>query len=164
MKIIALFLIVAIGSSTHAMPVSTCTEDCNLVNVLVGMEKFSGLVASVKAAGLVNTLLGEGPFTVFAPSDHVFKKLPIATLISAASNKEALKTLLLRHVIPGQKIMAGEIPSGTTTLPTAAPGESITIINEKGSVKLMTSGGSATVVSTDIEATNGVIHIINGLL
>nr|XP_040571521.1 uncharacterized protein sll1735-like [Lepeophtheirus salmonis] len=146
------------GGSPH------CRNDCNIVNVLSSYKEFSGLVASVKAAGLVETLLSQGPFTVFAPTDTVFQSLPLSTLIAVVSDQNVLKELLLRHVIPGEKILAQNIPEGTTTLASAAPGSSITIVKQGGSVKVSTSSGSATVTHPNINADNGVIHVINGLI
>ncbi|QQP56205.1 Sll1483 [Caligus rogercresseyi] len=157
MKITAIFAFVLISASG-------IDADCNLVNTLVGIDQFSGLVAAVKAAGLVDVLLGDGPFTVFAPSDRVFNHLPASALIGLASDPEALKTVLLRHVVPGQMIMSKDIPDGETVLPTAAPGENVTVMKQSGRVMVKTSAGAAYVVYPDIVATNGVVHKISGLI
>ncbi|XP_040570685.1 uncharacterized protein SYNPCC7002_A0175-like [Lepeophtheirus salmonis] len=161
---IPLLLLASILSSRVEACGGKCKKDCNIVNVLANYKGFTGLVAAVQAAGLVDTLKSEGPFTVFAPADREFKKLPLTALIAIVSDETVLKDLLLRHVIPGQKILAQDIPEGTTTLPSASPSESITIVNQGGKITVSTSAGTASVYHPNVDAENGVIHTINGFL
>jgi uncharacterized surface protein with fasciclin (FAS1) repeats len=122
-------------------------------------DQFSTLVTAVKAAGLVETLSGEGPFTVFAPTDEAFAALPEGTLESLLKpeNKEKLVAILTYHVVPG-KVMASDV----TTLKTAetAQGGTLSISAMDGHVMI----NESTVVATDVEATNGVIHVIDKVL
>nr|ACO10906.1 sll1483 precursor [Caligus rogercresseyi] len=165
MKIYVILALVIISSSSiDACLKSSCTQDCNLVNTLVGIRQFSSLVASVKTAGLVDVLVGDGPFTVFGPTDEVFKKLPESTKAALASDPQALKTVLLRHVIPGKMIMSKDIPDGETVLETTAPGESVTVTKRNGRVMVTSSSGTAIVVYPDVTATNGVIHIVSDVI
>merc|ERR1712168_1399491 len=91
--------------------------------------KFSTLLAAVKAAGLVDTLAGEGPFTVFAPTNSAFEKVPADALNSLLADKEALTAVLLRHVVPGAALQGKNIPTGDTELETAG-GEEITVTRD----------------------------------
>lgn len=120
---------------------------------------FNTLVAAVKAAGLVDALKGPGPFTVFAPTDEAFAKLPAGTLDSLLKpeNKEKLKKILTYHVVPG-KVMASDV----VKLPSAKTleGESLAIKTAGGGVMV----DKARVTKTDIAASNGVIHVIDTVL
>ena len=120
----------------------------------------STLVTAVTAAGLVDTLNGEGPFTVFAPNNDAFAKIPADTLASLLEpeNVDQLKAVLLRHVLP-TTILAGDIPEGSTTVDTAG-GETITVTNADG-VTIESSAGKATVIATDVVTSNGVVHIVD---
>merc|ERR1712045_968921 len=120
----------------------------------------STLLAAVKAAGLAETLSGEGDFTVFAPTNDAFAKLPKETLdfLLMPENKDALAAVLLRHVLP-TRIMAGDIQPGTTTVKTVG-GEEIDVINNNG-VSIKSSAGSANVIATDIDTSNGVVHLVD---
>jgi len=113
----------------------------------------------VQAAGLVDTLKGEGPFTVFAPTDEAFAKLPAGTVddLLKPENREKLAAILTYHVVPG-KIMSGDI-TGKTTAVTSVQGGSLDVDATSG-VKV----NDATVVTADIEADNGVIHVIDTVL
>merc|ERR1712045_401353 len=106
--------------------------------------KFSTLLAAVKAADLVETLAGPGPFTVFAPTNTAFEKVPEEALNGLLADKEALKKVLLRHVVPGSTLQGKNIPPGSTTLKTAS-GEEITATRDKF-IQLNSSAGSAYVV------------------
>jgi uncharacterized surface protein with fasciclin (FAS1) repeats len=138
---------------------ASATEDAgpgDIVEVAVGAGSFETLVAAVKAAGLVETLQGEGPFTVFAPTDDAFAAIPQADLEALLADKEALTAVLTYHVVPG-KVMAAdvvELDSATTV-----QGGTITIDTSDG-VKV----DGANVVQTDIETSNGVIHVIDAVL
>ena len=130
----------------------------NIIGIAAGNDDFSTLVAAVKAAGLVDTLSGDGPFTVFAPTNDAFAKLPKGTVESLLKpeNKEQLTAILTYHVVPGN-VMAADVK----------PGSVATVNGQK--VKVATSGGGVTVdgakvVKTDIVGTNGVIHVIDSVI
>jgi uncharacterized surface protein with fasciclin (FAS1) repeats len=128
-----------------------------IVDVASENGNFKTLVAAVQAAGLAETLSGEGPFTVFAPTDAAFAKLPPGTVESLLQDKEKLTQILTYHVVPG-KVMASEV----VTLPSAktVQGGMVTIKAENGMVMV----NDATVTQTDIEASNGVIHVIDTVI
>lgn len=130
----------------------------DIVDVAMETEGFSTLVAAVKAAGLVEALKGEGPFTVFAPTDEAFAALPEGTLdmLLKPENKEQLQAILKYHVVPA-KVMAADVSPGEA--PTLE-GDSIDITTSYGTVKV----DNAKVVKTDIMASNGVIHVINAVI
>merc|ERR1712156_637959 len=121
----------------------------------------STLLAAVKAAGLAETLSGEGDFTVFAPTNDAFAKLPEGTIpfLLKPENKQALADILLRHVLPN-RIEAGQIPAGSTNVKTAG-GEDITVTNANGGVSIKSSAGVANVIATDIQTSNGVVHLVD---
>ena len=131
----------------------------NIVETAVQSGKFNTLVAALKAAGLVNTLNGKGPFTVFAPSDTAFSKLPAGTVdgLLKPENKAKLVSILAYHVIPG-KVMFGDIAGKKISVKTVQ-GSEISVDAMYG-VKINDSN----VVSADIAATNGVIHVIDKVL
>ncbi|MDH3473834.1 MAG: fasciclin domain-containing protein, partial [Rhodospirillales bacterium] len=118
--------------------------------------QFNTLVTAVKAAGLVDTLKSDGPFTVFAPTDEAFAKLPAGTVedLLKPENKEKLVAILTYHVVPG-KIMAGDIAGKTAMVETVQGGK--LSVDATSGVKV----DNATVTSADIEASNGVIHVID---
>jgi len=128
----------------------------DIVDTAIEAGSFETLVTALKAAGLVDTLKGAGPFTVFAPTDAAFAKLPKETLQSLLANKELLTAVLTYHVLP-QEVMA----KGVVELSTAK-----TI--QGGSLAIDTSSGvkvnNATVIKTDISTSNGVIHVIDTVL
>jgi uncharacterized surface protein with fasciclin (FAS1) repeats len=130
----------------------------NIVETAVDAGNFKTLVAAVTAAGLVETLSGTGPFTVFAPSDDAFAKIPAATLtdLLKPENKEKLAGILTYHVVAG-KVMAADV----TKLKSAKTvnGQEVKIDATKG-VKI----NDATVTTADIETSNGVIHVIDAVL
>lgn len=129
----------------------------NIVEVASNADAFSTLVTAVKAAGLVETLSGEGPFTVFAPTNEAFARIPQADLEALLADKEALTAVLTYHVVPG-KVMAGDVVNLTSA--TTVNGQDLEISIRDGQV--MVDG--ATVISTNIEATNGVIHVIDRVI
>ncbi len=131
----------------------------DIVDTAVAAGSFKTLVTAVTAAGLVETLKGAGPFTVFAPSDDAFAKLPAGTVedLVKPENKAKLTAILTLHVIPG-KVMAADV-AGKTLSPTAVSGETLDIDGTDG---VIVSG--ATVTSADIECTNGVIHVIDTVI
>ena len=130
----------------------------DIVDTAVGAGTFKTLVAAVQAAGLVETLKGAGPFTVFAPTDEAFAKLPAGTVegLLLPSAKEKLIAVLTYHVVPG-KVMAADVVK-LTEAPTVQ-GQKIKVDTTKG-VKV----DGANVVTTDIVCDNGVIHVIDAVL
>ncbi|NJO87184.1 MAG: fasciclin domain-containing protein [Lewinella sp.] len=120
---------------------------------------FTTLVAAVKAAALVETLSGEGPFTVFAPTDEAFAALPAGTVdtLVLPESKEQLTGILTYHVVAG-KVMSGDLSNGMTA--TTVNGGDITITIEDGKVMV----NDAEVVLADVETDNGVIHVINKVI
>jgi uncharacterized surface protein with fasciclin (FAS1) repeats len=131
-----------------------------IVDIAVADGRFTTLVAAVTAAGLVETLSGEGPFTVFAPTDDAFAALPAGTLDSLLlpENKQQLTDILLYHVVSG-KVMAADVV-GLTSAPTVL-GKDLSISVKDGKVYL---NEVVQVIITDIEASNGVIHVIDAVL
>jgi uncharacterized surface protein with fasciclin (FAS1) repeats len=121
--------------------------------------KFNTLVAAVKAAGLVETLKGKGPFTVFAPTDEAFAKLPAGTLESLLKpeNKAKLQSILTYHVVPG-RVMAADVVKLTSAK--TVEGRSVKINAAHSTVMV----NNATVTKTDIAASNGVIHVIDTVI
>ena len=130
----------------------------NIVEIASGMNNFTTLVAAVKSADLAETLSGEGPYTVFAPTNEAFEKLPEGTVddLLKPENKEKLQKILKFHVVPG-KIMAADVK--TMAAETAAMDKVGVVVEEDGTV---TYGGQK-VIKTDIVASNGVIHWIDGV-
>jgi len=128
----------------------------NIIETAVEAGTFKTLVTAIKAAGLVETLNGTGPFTVFAPSDEAFAKLSKETLDKVLADKAELTKILTYHVVPG-KVMAADVAE-LTTATTVQGGE--VDINADDGVKV----NDATVVTADIECTNGVIHVIDTVL
>jgi uncharacterized surface protein with fasciclin (FAS1) repeats len=129
----------------------------NIVEIAVSAGSFNTLVAAVKAAGLVETLSGPGPFTVFAPTDEAFAQIPQDQLNALLADKEALTAVLTYHVVSG-KVMAGDVVELSSA--TTVNGQDVKIMVQDGKVMI----NDAEVVSTDIEATNGVIHVINKVI
>lgn len=144
---------------TTGHPVAAQPAAKDIVDTAVGAGSFNTLVAAVKAAGLVDTLKGEGPFTVFAPTDEAFAKLPKGTVetLLKPENKDKLISILTYHVVPG-KVMAADVVklSGAKTV----QGEQIDISTKGG--KVMVDG--ANVIKTDIGTSNGVIHVIDSVI
>jgi uncharacterized surface protein with fasciclin (FAS1) repeats len=151
--ILALALGLVIAPAAHAQH----GTDHDLVETAVAAGQFTTLVKAVQAAGLVSTLQGEGPFTVFAPTDAAFAKLPAGALEQLLANPDQLKAVLLYHVVPG-KVTAEQV----TKLDNArtAQGASVPVRVEGGKVMV----GGAQVVTTDIAASNGVIHVIDTVM
>jgi len=127
----------------------------DIVDIAIRAGSFSTLVKALKAADLVSTLKGTGPFTVFAPTDEAFAKIPKADLDALLANKEKLKAVLTYHVVSG-KVMAKDVKAGD-----------VATVNGK-TIKISTDNGvmvnSSKVTATDINAANGVIHAIDTVL
>lgn len=130
----------------------------DIVDTAVEAGTFTTLVAAVEAAGLVDTLKGEGPFTVFAPTDEAFDALPEGTVedLLLPENIDQLTAILTYHVVPGQ-VMSTDLSDGMTA--TTVQGGDLTIMTTDG----VTVNG-ANVVTADIAATNGVIHVIDEVI
>jgi uncharacterized surface protein with fasciclin (FAS1) repeats len=130
----------------------------DIVDTAVGAGSFGTLVAAVQAAGLVDTLKGEGPFTVFAPTEEAFAALPAGTLESLLADPSGdLTQILLYHVVPG-KVMAADVSDGLEA--DTAQGGKVTFAVADGKVTI----NGANIVATDIEASNGVIHVIDAVI
>ena len=128
----------------------------NIVDTAVSAGSFRTLVAAVQAAGLGGTLSGPGPFTVFAPTDEAFAKLPAGTVQSLLNDIPKLTEILTFHVVPG-KLMAAEVVKLTSAK--TVQGQNVTIAAQNG----VTING-ANVITPNIETTNGVIHVIDQVI
>jgi len=141
-----------------ATPLFAGGHSKDIVDTAVDAGNFTTLVAAVQAAGLVDTLKGEGPFTLFAPTDDAFAALPEGTVDSLLlpENKDQLIAILTYHVVPG-KVMSTDLSN-----------EMMATTVQGGDVTIMTEGGvmvqNASVVTADVEASNGVIHIIDKVI
>ena len=134
----------------------------DIVDTAVGAGTFKTLAAALGAADLVSTLKGSGPFTVFAPTDEAFAKLPAGTVetLLKPENKDNLKEILLLHVVPGS-VYAADVVKLTEAK--TAGGKTVSISTD-GGVKVGTATGKANVIKTDIKASNGVIHVIDAVI
>lgn len=155
-------LAAACGGDDAAETTTTVAEetmdDGTIVEVAGDAGVFSTLLAAAEAAGLVDTLNGEGPFTVFAPTDEAFAALPEGTLDALLADTDQLSEILLYHVVPGE-VKAADVVGLTSA--TTVQGSDIAITIDGETVVL---NGSANVVTTDVAASNGVIHIIDAVL
>ena len=149
------FMRVGHHMSGYVKPTASASQK-DIVDIAASAGDFDTLVTAVKAAGLVDTLKGEGPFTVFAPTDAAFAKIPSDQLNALLNDKDALVKVLTYHVVPG-KVKAAQV----TKLSSAqtVQGQSVTIDTRKG-VRV----DNARVIKTDIEAKNGVIHVIDTVI
>jgi uncharacterized surface protein with fasciclin (FAS1) repeats len=150
-----LAIVVVLGASA----IAGAEEKKDIVDTAVGAGSFKTLVAAVKAADLVETLKGKGPFTVFAPTDEAFAKLPAGTVESLLKpeNKQKLIAVLTYHVVPG-KVMAKDVVKLTEAK--TVQGSAVKIAVKEGKVSV----DGANVVKTDIETSNGVIHVIDAVI
>lgn len=158
MNILKKTLTTVVAASALAMTAVAQAPTKNIVEIAAGNENFTTLVSLVKKAGLVEVLAGEGPFTVFAPTNKAFEKLPKATLEAVGNDPELLKAVLTYHVVPG-RVMAADVVK-LKEAKTVQKGK-INIAVKDGSVFL---NGNTKVVTTDIVGTNGVIHVIDTVL
>merc|ERR1711992_134801 len=147
------------ASDTRAAPAPPALK--SIAATAAGEPALSTLLAAVKAADLAGTLSGEGDFTVFAPTNDAFAKLPEGTIptLLKPENKATLAGILLRHVLPN-RIEAGQIPEGSTTVKTVG-GEDIVVTKQGASVSIKSSAGVANVIATDIKTSNGVVHLVD---
>ena len=159
---LAMSSLLAVATLAVPAQANTCSADKaapkDIVSVASAAGSFNTLVAAVKAAGLTETLQGAGPFTVFAPTDEAFAKLPAGTVASLLlpENKQKLIAILTYHVVPG-KVMAADVK--TMQAPTAN-GQKLSLVVANGKVM----AGGANVIATDVAASNGVIHVVDTVL
>jgi uncharacterized surface protein with fasciclin (FAS1) repeats len=142
-------------ASVLAFGLSVSAQAKDIVDTAVGAGNFKTLAAALTAAGLVDTLKGKGPFTVFAPTDQAFAKIPKADLDALLKDKAKLTSILTYHVVSG-KVMAADVKAGKVK---TVQGSEITISTTAG-VKV----DNANVIKTDITADNGVIHVIDSVV
>ena len=160
MKLTKSFALAAVaGMLTLTAPQGTHAQDKDIVDIAVEAGSFNTLVAAVQAAELVDVLKSEGPFTVFAPTDEAFAKLPEGTVANLLlpENKATLISILTYHVVPG-KVLAADVVNLSSAV--TVNGQSVTITVDDSGVKV----DAAMVVQTDIEASNGVIHVIDSVI
>jgi len=147
----------AVPSMAGSCGAHATTASNNIVETAVSVGSFNTLVAAVQAADLADTLAGEGPYTVFAPTDEAFAKLPEGTIEHLLANPDQLREILLYHVVPG-RVTASQVV--TLSNATTAQGSDVNIRVAGGSVMI----DNATVTATDIETSNGVIHVIDTVI
>jgi uncharacterized surface protein with fasciclin (FAS1) repeats len=135
---------------------SVASLAADIVDTAVAAGQFKTLVKAVQAAGLVDTLKGPGPFTVFAPTDAAFAKLPAGTLDALLKDKKKLAQILTYHVVPG-KVMAADVKPGDVK---TVEGQNLMVSVQGGNVMV----NDAKVTRTDIAASNGVIHVIDSVV
>jgi uncharacterized surface protein with fasciclin (FAS1) repeats len=145
------------ATTALAAPAFADNHTMNIVETAVDAGSFETLVTAVEAAGLAETLSGEGPFTVFAPTDEAFAALPEGTVEGLLEDTDALTSILTYHVVPGA-VMSGDLSDGMTA--ETVNGAEITISIDGDTVMV----NDATVVTADIEASNGVIHVIDSVI
>jgi len=157
-KVIIILSVLLLSAAATAFA-GSYGKSADIVDTAVSAGDFNTLVAAVQAADLVNTLKGEGPFTVFAPTDEAFAKLPPGTVeaLLKPENKDKLQAILLYHVVPG-KVMAAEVV-GMNSAKTAG-GQSVSISQKDGGVYV----DNAEVIKADIVCSNGVIHVIDSVI
>jgi uncharacterized surface protein with fasciclin (FAS1) repeats len=144
-------------AATTALAAPAFAQDMNIVETAVEAGSFTTLVAAVEAAGLVETLSGEGPFTVFAPTDEAFAALPEGTVEALLEDIPALTAILTYHVVPGA-VMSGDLSDDM--MATTVNGADITVSIDMGTVMI----NDATVTTADIETSYGVIHVIDSVI
>lgn len=136
----------------------------DIVDTAVAAGDFTTLAQALTAAGLVETLKGPGPFTVFAPTDEAFAKIPKATLDKVLADKAQLTKILTYHVVPGE-VMAAQVAEMNDKKVETVEGGTFTVKVSDGVVTLVDgSGNTVKVTKTDIVASNGVIHVIDAVL
>ena len=149
---------IALTAAASLMATASYAADKDIVDTAIGAGNFTTLVAAVQAAGLVDTLKGPGPFTVFAPTDAAFAALPAGTVedLLKPENKDKLVAILTYHVVPG-KVMSTDLTEGM---------KAATV--QGGEVTFTLDGGAkingTPISAVDIEATNGVIHVIDAVI
>lgn len=160
LKTFASTALLSLATAGFVATPALASDELTIVETAIATDGFSSLVAAVTAAGLVETLSSDGPFTVFAPTDEAFAALPEETLayLLSEEGKEDLTAILLYHVVPGEVLssdLAGQALSAET-----AGGIAVDIDATMGNVIV----GGATVVAADVETSNGVIHVIDTVI
>ncbi len=153
---------VTVALTLGLAPIAACTSyagGADIVDTAVSAGSFSTLAAALEAADLVDTLKGDGPFTVFAPTDAAFAALPAGTVetLLKPENKDQLTAILTYHVVPG-KVMSGDVVKLSSATTVNGADVAVTVMNGK----VMING--ATVTAVDVAASNGVIHVIDTVL
>ena len=156
-KFIASVIAVAVIATAAVSLRADDQQPKDIVDTAVAAGNFKTLATALKAAGLVETLKGAGPFTVFAPTDEAFAKLPAGTLDALLKDKAKLTAILTYHVVPG-KVMAADVVKLKEAK--TVQGQSIKIDTSMGGVKV----DGANVIKTDIVTSNGVIHVIDSVI
>ena len=153
------YLLLAFSILLSVTSNALAAEKKDIVDTAVAAGNFKTLAAALQAAGLVDTLKGPGPFTVFAPTDEAFAKLPAGTVddLLKPENKDKLAAILTYHVVPG-KVMAADVMKLNSAK--TVNGKSVSISDRNGAVMV----DNARVVQTDIAASNGVIHVIDAVI
>ena len=136
--------------------ITSVASAADIVETAISAGQFKTLVTALQEANLVDTLKGDGPFTVFAPTDAAFAKLPAGALDALVKDKDKLAAVLTYHVVPG-KVMAAQVKPGKVK---TVQGESLNVSTQGGSVMV----DNAKVTKTDIGASNGVIHVIDTVI
>lgn len=156
MKRTSLTAVVVLGVALlgGSIAVAGPAGDKDIVDIAAGAGTFNTLVAAVQAADLVDTLKGDGPFTVFAPTDEAFAKLPAGTVQALLQDKEKLTAILTYHVVPG-RVSSSDVVNLDSAQ--TVNGQSLSIKVKDGKVWI----DNATVITADIEASNGIIHVID---
>jgi len=154
LKLIVLMLVLV---SLLVVPALAGAQDADIVDTAVAAGDFETLVAAVQAAGLVDALKGDGPFTVFAPTDAAFAALPDGTVEALLKDKEALSNILLYHVVAGE-VMAADVKDGMTA--ETLQGSTVKFSVSDEGVKI----NDANIITTDIKTSNGVIHVIDAVI
>ena len=157
--IAALASLVTLPAVASAQSSPTKKAPMNIVQIASEAGTFNTLVAAVKAAGLAETLQGPGPFTVFAPTDAAFAKLPAGTVESLLADPKKLASILTFHVVSG-KVMSTDIVKANGATPTTVNGAPLDVVVRNGKVYV----NGAQVINADIVASNGVIHVIDAVL
>ena len=153
---LSIFLISSVAFGSNCSGPASASKTADLVDTAQAAGQFDTLVTAIQAAGLVDVLKGDGPFTVFAPTDEAFAKLPSGALQELLQDKEKLAAVLTYHVVPG-RITADEVVKLASAK--TVQGQSLSVSTASG-----VSVNQANVIQTDIEATNGVIHIIDSVV
>ena len=153
------FTLATVAALALTVTPSARAADKDIVQTAVEAGSFKTLAKALQAADLVNTLKGEGPFTVFAPTDEAFAKLPAGTLetLLKPENKDKLRAILTYHVVPG-RVMAAQVTKMNTAK--TVNGDTVDIAARNGGVMI----DEARVVKTDIAASNGIIHVLDSVI
>ena len=161
------FTAMAAFAAMLSLPAMACGQNTtesaaptkDIAEVAIEAGNFTTLVAALQAADLVATLKGPGPFTVFAPTDAAFAKLPAGTVEALLNDKAALSAILTYHVVPG-RVTAGQIVSANGAKPATVNGKTVDVVVRDGMVYV----NGAQVTTADIRASNGIIHVIDTVL